>query len=75
MAHVAEKCHSAVSALDSIGLEVYVQRFADQGLHSIEDVSGMSAAALSDDLMKLGVTEVKLHANRMARELVQAWHN
>ena len=52
-----------------------MQRFADQGLHSIEDVSGMSAAALSDDLMKLGVTEVKLHANRMARELVQAWHN
>ena len=52
--------------------EVYVQRFKDQGLESLEDLSGMNAEALSYELMRLGVTEFKAHANRMARELVKA---
>ena len=52
--------------------EVYVQRFQDQGLDSLEDLSGMNAEALSNELMRLGVTEFKAHANRMARELVKA---
>jgi hypothetical protein len=55
--------------------EVYVQRFQDQGLDSLEDLGGMNAEALSDELMRLGVTEfkaLKKIANRMARELVKS---
>jgi hypothetical protein len=52
--------------------EMYVQRFKDKGLESFEDLSGLSADALSDELMRMGVTEFKTHANKMARELVKA---
>ncbi len=52
-----------------------MQRFQDQGLDSLEDLGGMNAEALSDELMRLGVTEfkaLKKIANRMARELVKS---
>jgi hypothetical protein len=52
--------------------EMYVQRFKDNGLESFEDLNGLSADALSDELMRMGVTELKPHANKMARELVKA---
>jgi len=50
----------------------YVQRFQDNGLHSLEDLSGMNAEALSDELIQMGITAIRLHANKMAQELVKA---
>jgi GTPase SAR1 family protein len=52
--------------------EVYVQRFQDNGLRSLEDLSDISVEALCDELIEMGITAIKLHANRMARELVKA---
>ena len=52
--------------------EVYVQRFKDNGLESSEDFSGLDAQALSDELMRMKVTDIKVHANRMAREIIKA---
>ena len=50
--------------------EKYVQGFKDNGLESFEDLIGLDAPALSNELLQLRVTDSKVHANRMARELM-----
>jgi hypothetical protein len=52
--------------------EVYVQRFRDNGLHSLEDLGDIGVEALCNELIQMGITAIRLHANRMAKELVKA---
>jgi hypothetical protein len=52
--------------------EVYVQRFQDNGLHSLEDLGDIGVEALCDELIQMGITAIRLHANKMAKELVKA---
>jgi hypothetical protein len=52
--------------------EVYVQRFQDNGLRSLEDLGDIGVEALCDELIQMGITAIRLHANRMAKELVKA---
>ena len=51
--------------------EMYIQRFKDHSLE-IDDFRGMDAETLSAELINLKITELKTHANRMARELLDA---
>jgi hypothetical protein len=52
--------------------EVYSQRLKDNGLESLEHLSGLDAHALSGELMRMKVTGMQVDANRTARELVKA---
>ena len=48
------------------------RRFQDNGLHSLDDLSGIGVEALSDELIQMGITTITLHANKMAKELIKA---
>ena len=52
--------------------EVYVQKFKDCGLESLEDIGEMDVETLSKELIAMNITEFKMHANKMARELLKA---
>jgi hypothetical protein len=52
--------------------DIYVQRFKDCGLVGLEDVRGLNVESLSAELIQMKITRLKVHANRMARELINA---
>ena len=59
------------TVLRSLGAvyEVYIEPLK-ANVSSLDDFSGMDANAVSDELMRMKVTEVKTHANRMAKALL-----
>ncbi len=52
--------------------EVYVERFQDNGLHILEDLGDIGVDSLCDELIQMGITAIRLHADKLAKELVKA---